>query len=120
MRFVLLLVAAVIAIVAGIAALQFSGKNAPMPGQSAPVAVSQNPSVSTVEVLVAKAPIPVGTTIDESMVDRQPWPENLVLDGFIVSGGKNANIIGKVARSAFQEREPFMADKLANPNDPSF
>lgn len=121
MRFVLLLVTAVIAVVAGVAALKLSSKNNPAAiSASAPSAADPNSSVSTVEVLVARESIPVGTVIDDSMIEKQPWPSHLVLDGFITSTSKDASLAGKVTRASFQTREPFMRSKIANPNDPSF
>ncbi len=121
MRFVLLLVAAVIAVVAAVAALQMSS-NQP-PANSAAAVAPQNDAggnVATVEVLTARQAIPVGTVIDDSMVDKQPWPSHLVLDSFITSTSKDAVIAGRVARASFQPHEPFIRSKLANPNDPSF
>lgn len=118
MRFVLLLIAAVVAVAAGVAALQLSGKKeaAPQPAAAAPRQAA-SPGVSTVEVLVAKEAIPVGTVLEDGMVDRQPWPEHLVLEGFVTA---DAKVAGRVARTGFQAREPLMNNKLANPNDPSF
>jgi pilus assembly protein CpaB len=115
MRLLLLLVAAIVAIFAGLAALQIS-KPAPAPEASAPAATS----VNTVDILVARAPIAVGTMVTQAMIDMQPWPENLVLKGFIVSGSEEANIVGKVTRSQLQEREPFLANKLASATEPGF
>lgn len=118
MRYVLLLVAAFIAIGVGVFTLQVSGKkNEPSPVAQATQDSSQ---VTTVEVLVARQAIDVGTIIEEPMIDRQPWPSHLVLDGFITTGSPNSNLVGKVARAPLQAREPFMASKVANPNDPSF
>jgi pilus assembly protein CpaB len=120
MRFILLLIAAVVAVVAGVVALQWSNKNAPAPTASVASAPAEGQPVNAVEILVARDDIPIGTVIEESMVDKQPWPEHLLLEGFVVSGTADANVAGKVARVAFQAREPFSASKLANPNDPSF
>ncbi len=118
MRFVLLLVAGVIAVVAAVAVLQMSGKNPQIPqiASGAP----QNSTVATVEVLVAREPVPVGAVLTDAMVEKQPWPSHLVLDGFITTENPDSNIVGHVARMPFQAREPFMRSKLANPNDPSF
>lgn len=76
--------------------------------------------VPTVDILVARQEIPVGTVINEGMLDRQPWPSHLVLEDFIVSDGQDKNVIGMVARSPFHVREPVIKSKLANPSDPSF
>ena len=120
MRFVVLLIAAVVAVAAGVAALQYSGKNAnPQPAAVAAVQPT-TPNVSTVDVLVAKTIIPMGTTLEASMIERQPWPSHLVLDGMITADSKDANLVGKVARAPFSVREPLMSSKIANPNDPSF
>ena len=120
MRFLLLLVAAVVAIFAGVAALQFSS---PPKAITPPASTAQtNPAnnVLTVDVLVARQPIPAGTQITPAMVDRQPWPENLVLEGFITGTNADTLVIGKVTRSAFQAREPLIASKLADTNDSGF
>jgi len=119
MRFVALLVAAVIAVVAGIAALQMSGEKTPSQTPQT-TASTQNPSVSTVEVMVARQPIEVGTILEQAMIDKQPWPSHLLLDGFITSDNADANLVGKVARASFQANEPITRSKIANPNDPSF
>jgi pilus assembly protein CpaB len=119
MRFVALLVAAIVAGVAGVFALQMSKKAQPNPDQQSSVA-QQGPAVATVEVLVARSPIEVGTILEESMIDKQPWPSHLVLDGFITVGSKDSNLVGRVARASFQANEPIIRSKVANPNDPSF
>jgi pilus assembly protein CpaB len=83
--------------------------------------VVQVQEVPTVDILVARQVIPVGTKIKPEMIDRQPWPSHLVLPGFVVSDGKqDSDISGLVARAPFQAREPVIRTKLANPNDPSF
>ncbi len=120
MRFLLLLVAAVIAVFAGIAAMQLSSPSS-VSGSAATAQAPATTSVATVDVIVAKAPIAPGTMITAAMIDRQPWPENLVLDGFIVGNSPAAAaIIGKVTRSPFQTREPLIVSKLASTKDTGF
>lgn len=119
MRLLLLLLAAVVAVFAGVAALQLSTPPATPPAVVTAAAPSPG-QVTTVDVLVARRAIPVGTVIEPSMFDKQPWPEHLVLEGFIVSGTPNANIVGKVARSAFLAREPLIVSKLASPDESGF
>jgi pilus assembly protein CpaB len=117
MRLIGILIAIVLAATMGLAVLKLAGN------KDKNVVVNPTPAqqqVSTVDVLVAAKEIPVGTALTPDMVDRQPWPSNLVLDQFIVGGGKDANIMGMVTRSHFQAREPLIMNKLANPNDPSF
>ncbi len=81
--------------------------------------ISAPPPVKTVNIYVASQPIPIGTTITQDMIGIQPWPEHLVLDGFIHADG-GPSIIGEVARAPFQAQEPFLSSKLANPSDPNF
>ena len=113
MRFLLLFVAAVIAVFAGMAALQLSSKKPDVVPEHAQ-------SVATVNVMVARTSIPAGSVITSAMLDSQPWPENLALKQFIISGTPDADLIGKVARTPFQEREPIIASKLAGTNEAGF
>jgi pilus assembly protein CpaB len=119
MKFIFYSIIAVLAIVAGVVAFRLADQGTPAPAvtQSANV---QEVSIKTADVLVARVNIPLGTIIDSSMVDRQPWPENLVLDSFVLGDNAGQEVIGKIARSAIQAHEPFMKGKLANPNDPGF
>ncbi len=121
MRFVLLLVAAVIAVVAGVAALKITGggKDEPKP-VVANAAVQKPANVSTVEVLVAREQIDVGSIIKEEMLAKQPWPSHLVLESFVVAGSNEGNVVGRVARTTFMPQEPLLKTRLSNPNDPSF
>lgn len=120
MKFIIYSVISALAILAAVIAFRFSDKPAPQEAV-VQVAPTNEINIKTVDILVARTNIAVGTIIDSSMVDRQPWPENLVLEGFIVNDGSDKdNIIGKVARGAIQAQEPFMKSKLANPNDPGF
>lgn len=123
MRFVLLLVAAVIAIVAAVAALKFTGGNkTETPAADATTTQTRPTSsnLSTVDVLVARDLIPVGTVIEESMLSKQPWPSHLVLESFVVADSPDGKVVGKVARSTFMAYEPLLKTRLADPNDPSF
>jgi pilus assembly protein CpaB len=73
----------------------------------------------TLNIYVAAKPISIGATITEDMVATQPWPEHLALEGFVMADGKT-NVVGTVARGNFQQGEPLLNTKLANPNDPNF
>lgn len=119
MRIVLLIVAAVVAIFAGVIALQLAS---PPPAETAhQAAAGTAPDVATVDVLVARAGIPAGTLITAAMIDRQPWPENLVLEGFITSTSADASgVVGKVTRAPLQPHEPILISKLAGKEDASF
>jgi pilus assembly protein CpaB len=121
MRSLLLLTAAVIAVVTGVAALQWSNKqtgaapSAPATATSAPA-----PDVSAVDVLVARETIPVGTVLTEEMLDKQPWPGQLLLEGFITGDPKESGVIGRIVRSPIQAREPVVLGKLADMDEAGF
>ncbi|MBN66864.1 MAG: Flp pilus assembly protein CpaB [Rickettsiales bacterium] len=120
MRSVGLIIAIVVAALAAFLVLRFTGSPEPAP-QPAPVVVEpQQTDIQTVNVYVASSFIPVGTRIDESMLDTQPWPSHLVVPGFVIGVDEGEKLIGKVTRSAFQPREPIIATKVINANDPNF
>lgn len=119
MRFVFFIVAAVVVIVAGVVVLRLNQT----PPEPPPVAQAEAPkevNIETVDVLVARSDIQVGAVVDNSMVDVQPWPKHLVLNGFITNAPESGGVVGKIVRSPIQAREPFIKTKLANPNDPGF
>lgn len=127
MRYGGLIIAIAFAAIAAVVVLRMMANNQPPP----PAATGAAPvSVNTVDIFVAAAPIPVGSAITQEMIITQPWPENLVLDGFIraqpgTSGDTgtttgSAAVVGMVARAPFQAQEPIIRTKLANPNDPNF
>ena len=121
--------------VAGIAAfigLRMMDTPPPPTPVAGPAPVQQ---VKTVNIYVASKPIPIGSTITQEMLAIQPWPEHLILPGFISADAPQqsmadkavsktsvsaANIIGTIARAPFQQQEPIISSKLANPNDPNF
>jgi pilus assembly protein CpaB len=112
MRYGVLIAAVVVAAIAAIAVMRMSAS------ESAP-AVAQAAPQQTVNVYVASKPITIGTTITAEMIAAQPWPANLALEGFVMADGKT-DVVGMVARSPFQQSEPLIVAKLANPNDPNF
>lgn len=121
MRFIILIVTVLLAVVAGFVTLRLSG--APQQSETEQSVAQQSAprgDVATVNVLVARNDILLGTVVDGTMVDVQPWPQNLVLDGFIVSGSPEAKVEGMIARGDFKAREPLMLSRLGNPNDASF
>jgi pilus assembly protein CpaB len=121
MRSLLLLMAAVIAVVAGIAVLQWSNKQmTPDVTVAAQSVAAPKPDVSVVDVLVAREAIPVGTVLTQEMLDKQPWPGQLVLEGFITGDTASADVIGKVVRSPIQAREPVVHSKLGGMDEPGF
>jgi pilus assembly protein CpaB len=117
MRFGGLIAAIVFAAVAAVIVLRMSANQ-----ETAPQVQSSGgdqAALKTVNVYVAAVAIPIGTTLAQEMVAIQPWPDHLVPEGFI-RADSGTNIVGMVARGAFQVQEPFLASKLANPNDPNF
>lgn len=117
MRYGGLIAAIVFAAIAAIVVLRVSdGGSSP----SAPAAVATQ-EVKGVPVYIAKTAIPVGTALTKEMVDTQAWPDHLVLAGFMKATEENSGkIAGMVARGSFQQGEPIIESKLANPNDPNF
>ena len=120
MRFIGVIIALALALVAGLAILHFFGNS-----DKKEVSVMVDPkapqtTVQTVDILVAAKDIPVGTQItDSSFFDRQPWPKHLVLEQFIPAE-QAPSVINTVTRGQFFARDPLTRSRLANPNDPSF
>lgn len=120
MRFVILIVIITAAVGVGLAMLWVAGNQQPAPVQPAALAPAPgNAQVATVDVLVARQDIPVGTQLTETLVDRQPWPRNLVLDGFLTADAATKTV-GMITRADFKAREPLIASKLSSPSDASF
>ena len=115
MRFGGLIVAIVVAIIAAVIAFRMLGNDKSADGQA-----PQAQPAKTVTIYVAAKPITIGTVIKEDMIAVQPWPEQLMLEGFVKTDQGPGKVVGTVARSAFQQQEPILSSKLANPNDPNF
>jgi pilus assembly protein CpaB len=54
------------------------------------------------------------------MVDKQPWPDHLVLEGFITGDVASSGVVGKIARAPVLAREPITLSKLADADQPGF
>ena len=116
MRFGGLIAAIIFAAIAAVIVLRMSDNNAPS------VQPNQGPStaeVATTNVYVANQEIPIGTTISEDMIVSQPWPDHLMLSGFM-KAGSDVTPVGMVARGNFQAQEPLLRSKVANAQDPNF
>ncbi len=118
MRFGGLIVAIVIAAIAAVVVLRMDAGQAPAPVENGQAPQAQQ--LKTVNIYVAAQPIAIGATISQEMVAIQPWPEHLVLEGFVRSDDGTSGVVGTVARGPFQQQEPILKSKLANPNDPNF
>lgn len=121
MRVVILIAIITMAVIVGLGMLWISSApQAPVSNTQGMDQPQLNAQVATLDVLVARQDIPTGTVLSEAMVDRQPWPRNLVLEGFITADAPNASVIGMVARADFKSREPLIASKLVQKEDASF
>lgn len=119
MRLFIIFIALVIALAAGVGFWLVSQDDAP---ETTIVQQPQDPQAVAVEeqtILIARQDIPVGKTLDENDIDRQVWPAHLVHPDFVPDGGE-ADVVNKVARTAFKQGQPLMNSFLANPNDPGF
>ena len=95
----------------GIAALLAgrSEKPAPAPVQAKP---------ETVDVLVAKSDIALGSAITPAVMDWQPWPPGTAAGNFIRKQDRPdamQSFAGFVARAPFVAGEPIREAKLVNP-----
>jgi len=125
MKWIGLVIAVFVAAVAAFMVLKLSSKKEPAPkmmANTAPVEVRPRaePQIETVDVYVAANFIPVGTVIEEGMLDSQPWPKHLLLKEFVVGADKGQKLKGMITRAPFQPREPFIMSKMVNPEDPNF
>lgn len=116
MRYGGLIIAVVFAAIAAVVVLKMSGGNQ----QPAPVAQAPAPEAKSVTIYVAAKPIPIGTVVTKDMITTQQWPEHLALAGFMYAKEGAKPVEGMVARGPFQQNEPLLESKLANPNDPNF
>src|SRR5829696_8892704 len=95
----------------GAAAFLVSGGDEPKPEAPAPV-VQQFP---TVDVLIARANIGMGTAVAEQDFTWQAWPEATTGDSYIIRKAKpNAaeELVGAITRAPFTAGEPIREGKL--------
>lgn len=77
--------------------------------------------VPTVDIYVAKIDIPIGAIIKPEMLDIQPFPKNLMLDGMVAADpNTSSDIVKMVSRTYVQKGEPLFMSKLGNEKDPGF
>ncbi len=78
--------------------------------------------VPTADIYIAKQEIPIGTIIKPEMLDIQPYPKNLLLEGMVQADPNNpsTSIVRMVARTPFLKGEPLFMNKLGNDKDPGF
>lgn len=114
MRFGGLIIAIVLAAVAAFMVLSMGNKQQT---QIVETIVPQE-EIKTQNILVAARPIPAGTLITDDMLEIQPWPEHLMVKGFVTADTAKAS--GMVARANFEAQEPLNTAKLVNRSDPNF
>lgn len=76
------------------------------------------PEAPTVEVLVAKAAIPVGTRLTPDLLEWQKWPEATVRAEYLTSAAAAdamTRYTGSVARAELLAGEPIRPEKLGQP-----
>ena len=113
------IVVLVIALGAGAIAALLAGRSQ----KPAPVKQQAGPKVASVDVLVAKKDIPVGTAMDAGNVQWQAWPQSAEHGDFIRK--KNdpqavAKMSGMIARSPFVAGEPIRQTKLVDAKGSGF
>jgi pilus assembly protein CpaB len=115
MRFGGLIFAIGLAAVAAFIVLSMSGGDqqvAQAPGEA------PQQALVTSNVIVAAQPIAPGTLITDEMLEIQPWPDHLVVEGFARAG--TDTVSGMISRGNFQPQEPILKTKLVNKDDPNF
>jgi pilus assembly protein CpaB len=101
----------------GVAAYLASGSD-PKPQVAAPVA-----QLPTVDVLVAKADIPLGQPVGPGDVQWQTWPADTASGSFIKRTDRpdaTTQIVGSIARSPFIQGEPIRDQKLVRADGSGF
>jgi pilus assembly protein CpaB len=112
-----IIVLAIAIIAGGLAAWLASGSD------PQPVAQVAAPKLDTVEVLIAKADIPLGQTVKPEDLQWQAWPTGIVSPSFIrrdQRGSAIADLTGSIARSPFFAGEPVRDTKLVKGNGSGF
>jgi pilus assembly protein CpaB len=120
MKYLGLAIACIVAVAAALFVINASEPE-PQPAMQ-PVQVSQKAesSIREVNVYVAARDIPIGSVIDPNMLTTRPWPEHLVVEGFVVGAEQGRRIVNTVVRAPFKRNEPINSAKLINPDDPNF
>ena len=108
-----------VALFAGAIAFMLSGRETPAPQ----VTVVQQPTLDTVEVLVAKSDIPLGTALKPEELGWQTWPASAASSQFVQKRGRPGAIEefkGAIARAPFVAGEPIREQKLIKADGSGF
>jgi pilus assembly protein CpaB len=77
--------------------------------------------IPTTQVLVAAIDMPTSHFVKPEDLKWQPWPEDNILDSYIVDGeGLPQDFAGTVVRSPFSAGEPLAESRLVRPGDRGF
>ncbi len=80
-----------------------------------PAAAVEEPRLDTVDVLVLRKDVPIGTTIQAADLAWEPWPRSSDTDSYITKAGRPTGIeeiAGSVARTSFLHGEPVREARL--------
>ncbi len=108
-----------VAIGAGGLAAMLAGKSDPPPVEVKPAVVQ----VETIDVLIAKGDIPMGTALSAGDLQWQSWPATTANGNFIRKNNRPQaieDLAGQVARVPFVAGEPIREAKLVNAKGSGF
>ncbi len=107
-----------VAIAAGGVAAMLAGRS-----EKPPEIKAEAPKIETVDVLVAKADIPMGQTLSPAEVVWQAWPPSAATGDFIRKSNRPQaieNLSGMIARVPFVAGEPIREAKLVDAKGSGF
>ncbi len=72
-------------------------------------------------VLIASEELPAGSFVQADNLKWQPWPEDGILDSYVVKGKRElTDFVGAVARSKINTGEPLTDARVVQPGDRGF
>jgi pilus assembly protein CpaB len=96
-----------------------AAQRAALEDQAAPAEPA--PKVATVDVLVAKRSLPTGTFIRADDLEWRAWPEDGVVDDYLVKGEEaESELAGAVARTRLFAGEPITRSRVVHKGDQGF
>ncbi len=89
--------------------------------ESRPPVVEAAPSMPVKEVLVAGQDLATGTFVKPEHLKWQPWPEDGIIDGYLVRGRDSEQLLeGGVVRTRLFAGEPITAARVVRPGERGF
>jgi len=124
MTFRTLLLAAFAVIIAGATAVyahHWMSTERALARADAPVQTSAPAPLNTKSVLVARKNLPAGTFVKADHLEWRPWPENGVIDGYVLQGSAKAeDFNGAVVRNSITAGQPITAGRVVQPGTRGF